>query len=210
MFGSRSSDRWSWSSYVERPVDFCVHALQRDGLRVRPFDQHPDGDRSLRDAGLDAWIWQTWLTTVIDGHARLNGAAVIADKTKVDHQAVIDLAESFFSPWRLCPGPTAIKARLEALWAEFEGGPNAEPPDRKTTAPERDLMDRLLPDGGARIWRGLVPYHEWLSTLNVYLVDYVAPAVLTIPPLTCVIAAAADHEAYARQVISAAEALAAG
>jgi hypothetical protein len=38
----------------------------------------------------------------------------------------------------------------------------------------------------------------------------VAPAVLTIPPLTCVIAPTGDPDTYARQVISAAEALAAG
>ena len=68
-------------------------------------------------------------------------------------------------------------------------------------------MDRLLPDGGARIWRGLLPYHDRLPTLNVYLVDYTSPAVLAIPPVTSVIAPGSGREAYARQVVSAAEAL---
>src|SRR4029077_287534 len=33
---------------------------QIDGLHVPPFDQHPDGDGSLRSLGLTAADWQTW------------------------------------------------------------------------------------------------------------------------------------------------------
>lgn len=67
-----------------------------------------------------------------------------------------------------------------------------------------------MADGGARIWKGLLPYHERLTTLEVYLVDYPAPAVLTIPPLTCVIApATGERDGFAVQVVSAAETLAA-
>jgi hypothetical protein len=61
----------------------------------------------------------------------------------------------------------------------------------------------------AEIWNKLLPYHERLATLHVYLVDYPAPAVLTVPPLTCVIApATGDRDGFASQVISAAERLA--
>jgi hypothetical protein len=68
-----------------------------------------------------------------------------------------------------------------------------------------------MADGGARIWKGLLPYHERLATLHVYLVDYPAPAVLTVPPLTCVIApATGDRDGFAGQVTSAAERLAGG
>jgi len=42
-------------------IDFCVWVLEKDGLRVSPFDQHPDGDHSLRSRGLTAEAWQGWI-----------------------------------------------------------------------------------------------------------------------------------------------------
>lgn len=45
-------------------VDFCVWVLEIDGLKVAPFDQHPDGDGSLRAAGLTAHDWQSWLRQI--------------------------------------------------------------------------------------------------------------------------------------------------
>jgi hypothetical protein len=59
VFLAGSSDPWTWSMDVERSVDFCVYALRRDGLRVTPFDRHPEGDGSLRTNGLDAESWRT-------------------------------------------------------------------------------------------------------------------------------------------------------
>ena len=38
-------------------IDFCVWVLEKDGLRVAPFDQHPDGDGSLRSRGMTAEAW---------------------------------------------------------------------------------------------------------------------------------------------------------
>jgi|UPI00036C5C14 Fe-S cluster biosynthesis and repair protein YggX len=43
-------------------IYFCVWLLEQDGLRVPPFDQHPDGDGSLRSSGLTAETWRTWMT----------------------------------------------------------------------------------------------------------------------------------------------------
>ena len=48
MFLDESTDRWFWSEDVNVAVDFCVPALRHDGLRVPPFDRHPDGDGTLR------------------------------------------------------------------------------------------------------------------------------------------------------------------
>lgn len=45
-------------------VDFCVWVLEVDGLKVAPFDQHADGDCSLRTAGLTAQDWQAWLRRI--------------------------------------------------------------------------------------------------------------------------------------------------
>lgn len=41
-------------------IDFCVWVLEQDGLRVSPFDQHPDGDGSLRARGMTAETWLDW------------------------------------------------------------------------------------------------------------------------------------------------------
>lgn len=43
-------------------IDFCVWALEKDGLRVAPFDQHPDGDGSLRSRGMTTEAWRAWST----------------------------------------------------------------------------------------------------------------------------------------------------
>jgi hypothetical protein len=207
MFLAGSSDRWTWSMDVERSIDFCIHALRRDGLHVAPFDQHPEGDGSLRRNGLEAESWRTWLTTVLDAHGRLKALSRADDPSQVDHRAVFELAESIFSPAALCPGSSELRARLEALWVEYE--PAGQRWEQAFSIGESSLLGRQVADGGARIWKGLLPYHERLTTLQVYLVDYPAPAVLTVPPLTCVIApATGDRDGFAGQVISAAEMLA--
>ena len=71
MFLADSTDQWYWSEVVFPPLDFCVHVLLRDGLRIAPFDQHIDGDGSLRELGLDADVWHRWVVTVIERQAML-------------------------------------------------------------------------------------------------------------------------------------------
>ena len=120
MFLAGSSDRWTWSMDVERSVDFCVYALRRDGLRVAPFDQHPDGDGSLRVSGLDAESWRTWLARVLDAHRRLKALSSADDLSQVARQQIKEAFDAFSAPASLCPGSTELWARLEALWAEYE------------------------------------------------------------------------------------------
>src|SRR5690349_16451644 len=59
-----SRNSWHYSMGGQPTVDFCLWILQVDGLRVPPFDQHPDGDGSLRAVGLTAEDWQSWLLRV--------------------------------------------------------------------------------------------------------------------------------------------------
>lgn len=207
MFRAGSSDRWTWSMDVERSVDFCVHALRRDGLRVAPFDQHREGDSGLRARGLDPESWWTWLMRVLDAHGRLRALSSTANLSEVDRQQITEAFDAFSAPASLCPGSTELRARLEALWAEYE--PTGQQWEYSLTGGPTGRMSPLLTRPARQIWKGLLPYHERLATLQVYLVDYPAPAVLTIPPLTCVIAATDDRGGFAGQVISAAETLAA-
>jgi hypothetical protein len=39
MFVRGTTQPW----YFSEAIDFCVWALQQDGLSAPPFDQHPDG-----------------------------------------------------------------------------------------------------------------------------------------------------------------------
>jgi hypothetical protein len=207
VFLARSSDRWTWSMDVERSVDFCISALRRDGLRVAPFDQHPEGDGSLRANGLDAESWRTWLTSVVDAHWRLKALSSADDLSRVDRQQIVEAFDTFSTPAGLCPGSSGLRTRLQALWAEYE--PAGQRWEQAFSIGESSLLGRQMADGGARIWKGLLPYHERLTTLQVYLVDYPAPAVLTTPPLTCVIApATGERDGFAAQVVAAAETLA--
>jgi hypothetical protein len=58
-------DTWTYSTACDPDIDLCVWALRRDGLRVPPFDRHPEGDGRLRAAGLTADGWWAWFTTVV-------------------------------------------------------------------------------------------------------------------------------------------------
>ena len=72
MILGESTDRWFWSEDVDVAVDFCVRALRHDGLRVPPFDRHPDGDGSRRALGLDPGGWRRWLDAVLVARDRLD------------------------------------------------------------------------------------------------------------------------------------------
>jgi hypothetical protein len=202
-----SSDRWYWSMYLELPVDFCVRALRHDGLHVTPFDQHPDGVGSLREKGLGAASWLTWVTAVLDHHSRLQGLTNSEDFSQIDGQQLSDVFDAFSRPAGLCPGSAELRARLDALWAAYER--TGQHWSRRLSRRHDALLQQQTPAEGRRLWDALVPYHQRLPTLKVYVVDYPAPAVLTFPPVTCVIApeTAESEGAYERQVLAAAKRL---
>lgn len=45
---------WGYGVKFSGPIDFCIWVLETDGLRVPPFDQHPEGNKALRTRGLEA------------------------------------------------------------------------------------------------------------------------------------------------------------
>lgn len=61
-----SRNSWHYRQGSDPTVDFCLWVLQVDGLHVPPFDQHPEGDGSLRALGLTALDWETWFLRVLD------------------------------------------------------------------------------------------------------------------------------------------------
>jgi hypothetical protein len=208
VFRSDSSDRWYWSADVFLPLAFCVWVLGRDGLVVPPFDQHPDGDHGLQERGLDPQSWREWVTALIAARARMHelARATFADPgSPSDRHALAVLGEALHRPSVACPGSDELRTHLDDLWADYEPAGNAW---------KRAMTIGRGPLGGAAVgglWQALLPFHQRLETLEVFLVDYVRPAVMPLPPVTCLISTGADEpreQVFARMVLQGAEELA--
>ena len=49
---------------VSREVDFCIWALETDGLHIPPFDRHPLGEGPLSKLGIEHKQWHEWIQAV--------------------------------------------------------------------------------------------------------------------------------------------------
>ncbi|WGV29042.1 hypothetical protein [Halotia branconii] len=58
-------NNWFLDRAFNSHVDFCIWVLKIDGLKVPPFDQHPNGSRILQDKGMDVESWRLWLNKVV-------------------------------------------------------------------------------------------------------------------------------------------------
>ncbi len=76
------------------------------------------------------------------------------------------------------------------------------------TVGEEGVRHRLAPSKQRPLWQALLPFHDRLSTISVFLVAYPHPIVMPLPPTTCLIAPDLDAAGYARQVVAAAGLLA--
>lgn len=206
MFQSGSTDRWHWSEDAFPPLAFCVHALVRDGLKVPPFDRHPGGDQGLRERGLDAETWRMWVSEVVGARGQLS-VSVREHDWLAERAALATLAEAAWAPAALCPGTPELRARLEELWMDYQ--PEGERWKWRMTGGSGGTGNRLTPQEGRRLWNGLLPFHDRLPTISVFLVDYPTPVVMAVPPTTCLIAPGSASVEYVRQVVAAAEQLAA-
>lgn len=188
------------------PIDFCVQALVRDGLRVDRLDRHPDGDHHLRDVGLDVDGWRAWLGATLNAQAELNQAGrLLADEmalrgvARPDRLAALprarDAARPFLrAPYDLYVSGEAVRARLAELW--MDDRPRAEAAQRRLTAP--GAIQRRSRD----LWRRVQAFGSRFEHLSIYLVDYPEPTVFPLAPAVCLIAPGRD---YLGQVESAAE-----
>ena len=202
-----SADRWHRSEDAFPPVSFCVRALILDGLAVPPFDRHSGADGRLREAGLDARAWGAWVRSVVrqrevlGAHARALGAPDARGPSPEQARAA---AEVLREPGSFCPGSAELRARLNALFADFAAAGEAW---------RWRMSDARRLHGSGRqqraLWKALVPLHDRLPTLSVLLVEYPEPVVMPLPPAACLIAPGDDPEGLGRQVVAAAKALAA-
>ncbi len=181
MFRLGSRDTWTLSEDAHPPVDFAVRMLRRDGLRMPPFDAHPDGDGSLRALGLTAEMWRDWLDALVEGRARIGDLAAGPLEWMLEPAVRLELVRILRQPGSFCPGSEALRARLDAAWQALEQDEEAWM--RRMTVP--DEIHRR--HGGNGLWKALKPYRGRLPPLELLPVDYPSPVVMAVPPATCVI-----------------------
>ncbi len=200
-------DFWSWSEDAFPPISFCVRALVLDGLAVPPFDRHGDGDGRLRELGLDLATWQAWVASILRQQGILGDRAPARGTPEAPGPLLEQeraAAEVLSAPGSLCPGSEELRARLGELSADYAIWGQAW---------KRRLSDARRLHGSPRqqraLWKALEPFHDLLPTLSVYFVEYAEPVVMPLPPTTCLIAPEDRPDRFRRQVVAAADALAA-
>lgn len=158
-----TSPPWGWQLGFNRRIDFGVWVLETDGLRVAPFDQHPDGDAALRGVGLTAQAWREWF-------------ARVAATQHINRDVAGERRRLAVDPPSLWDGPPVIGDRLRDLWQAY--APTSEQRcawDGQTTSLVRSRPSQQL-------WLDLRPYHNRLESLSVHLVPYATTVECLVPP----------------------------
>ncbi|MCC7021606.1 MAG: hypothetical protein IT338_02195 [Thermomicrobiales bacterium] len=183
---------WSFSLGTDPDVDFCVWVLQRDGLRVPPFDRHPDGDGTLRAAGLPPALWEAWFHRNIAAIDERRALLVAGRRQPTDFARLRAL-----QPSALWSGDPAAGQRLATLADIYEDVMN----ERKEPGGVAELTLR----DDAHLWDALAPYRRRLPPLRILFLDYPGPLRLVVPPRTIVIGVAdwqPDREALSSEVLA--------
>jgi hypothetical protein len=217
-----STDPWLWSYGFESTIDFCVWALETDGLRVPPFDQHPDGNGELRLRGLTAAAREAWFREVVrmvgDDEARRIFWTMVREKMRRRGGPVHLPSPPFMDPMAAWHGPAEVGALL-AEWHRL-------PPEMAMLARERwsgyprvgnqrheveHGTIEMRHDVTRQLWRELKPYHRCMPRLRVHVVAYPTRVQYVAPPDAVVLGLSepfTDPMAFRQAVLGAAEAVA--
>jgi hypothetical protein len=168
-------------------VDFCIWVLETDGLQVAPFDQHSDGDGSLRAVGLNAVNWQSWLIRVANlqyEQRQVHRKPMLENPFnmhKVDFRSLL-LPEAHNPPlaWR---GDKNIGSRLVDLWEQY--GPVSNERSKGETKFSR-AVTKEEQKSGKRLYDELQPYYSLLPLMNIHFVRYPQPLDYLISPVSVV------------------------
>src|SRR6266480_4720992 len=117
-----SRNSWTYGYGFNMAVDFCIWALEVDGLRALPFDSHADGDGSLQTAGLDANEWQSWLIRVVnlqDKQQQRLRQEEQRDPLKHQKDFSALLLSEAHHPAAAWQGNAAVGNRLATLWDQY-------------------------------------------------------------------------------------------
>jgi len=184
-------DPWTISTSTDPNIDFTVWILHRDGLRAGVFSWHPDGDGSLRRAGLTAEVWLSWFQRVVRA-ASQRANAVRGDPAAIRQRGNPNLevgrAQTAAGMFR---APDATRDLLLEIWPAYllrsrEKADRgiARIVERQNRLTEEDA--EALVTRERQFWDDLQAYRP-LPSLQVYLVEYVKPVVTVVPPDAAVI-----------------------
>jgi hypothetical protein len=224
-------DSWTFGTSTDLTIDFCVWVLQVDGLRVAPFDRHPDGDGRLRDIGLNETDWRVWFAEMVRKRPA-RGESLPPDPVPEDD---LDLLYSPEPPsaedveryrkrlqdrtpagqWH---GNPAISNELLRLWIDYVRRRSQQSRESCARRP-RERM-RLPPEaqrtqgaGQRRLWTAIQRYRP-LPPLDLLIVTYPARIVQVFPPDRAVLAQPhpetvlyTSDEAFEEQILEAARQL---
>ena len=59
-----TNNLWRLSYGFNISVDFCIWILEEQGLQISPFDEHSSKDSALKEKGMNAENWRSWLAEV--------------------------------------------------------------------------------------------------------------------------------------------------
>lgn len=199
-----SRDSWRYRQGSDPTIDFCLWVLQVDGLHVPPFDQHPEGDGSLRSLGLTADDWQTWFLHVLDPTRREQDVEQlrqlhIAEYLKISKEPDMEHLKRRYQAGSLhistdpplppppefhhyqasWHGSIAIKNKLIELEKQYKQvtGSLHEPRENVERA-----LQRAEQKAATRLYDDLKPYHNRIPPLNIYLATYEYPLDYLVPP----------------------------
>lgn len=108
-----AKNSWSYNEDFNLKIDFCIWTLKLDGLHVPPFDKHPEGNRVLRDVGLDAEAWRAWFAKVVATQDPL----LLGSKTYEEQQERI---KAYLTSMRAAKSQLKLKIneQAERTWLE--------------------------------------------------------------------------------------------
>ncbi len=192
LLGSRNP--WSFSHGFNMMVDFCIWVLEVDGLQVSPFDQHSEGDGSLRAVGLDALQWQSWLIRVVSlqyEQQQVNTKLVAEDPFNTQKRDPTSLfIPEVHNPPAAWAGSAAIGQRLVELWEQYGSVSNER---RKWESKQARRWQKEERKGGKRLYDELRPYHTRIPTMIIHLVSYERPLNYLIAPVSVIMTATEDQ-----------------
>jgi hypothetical protein len=204
-----SRNPWSLHYGPDPTINFCFWVLLLDGLRVPPFDQHPNGDSSLRDLGLTEASWRTWFLRVLDPQQRRQ------DERQLQQESLVEYLKISGEP-----DLEHLKRRYQTEHLKMSNAPPLPPPPeyhhyhaswKGSTAVRNRLIELQKPykqvyrqydvlcddiiravskeeqRSGINLYHALQPYHTRIPALTVYFVEYEHPLDYLVLPATLIL-----------------------